>query len=68
MAVVEKIITVTLKVKADNPVRMKDKISLLEKISNLPGADQERILKICENPKALKGLSENWVMLEGMIL
>jgi hypothetical protein len=64
----EKTITVTLKVKADNPVRMKDKVSLLERFSNLPGADQERILKICDNPKALKGLAENWAMLESMIL
>lgn len=62
----EKIISVQVKVSADTMVSLKAKENLLTRISNLPKADQERIIKICENPKALQGLAQHWDMLQGM--
>ena len=59
-------ITVKIIVDADTPVRLKDKEEILKRISNLPKEDQQRIITICENPKALKALADNWPMLQGM--
>lgn len=59
-------ITVKLKVDADTPFRLKDKETLLKQISNLKAEDQNRIIAICKNPKALKGLADNWEMLQSM--
>lgn len=59
-------ITVVVKVPADVPARAKDKIEMLERFSNLEAEDQQRLTKIMSNPKALKGLADNWVMLEQM--
>lgn len=61
-----KIITVQVKVDDSDLSRPKDKEKVLTAISNLPQADQQRIIAICENPKALKGLSDNWAMLQSM--
>ena len=61
-----KIVNVAVKVDADTMVSVKSKETLLKRISDLPQADQERIIKICENPKALQGLAENWQFLQGM--
>lgn len=61
-----KVVVVNVKVDASTMVSLKAKESLLQRISELPQADQERIIKICENPKALKGLAENWQMLQSM--
>ena len=47
-------------------VSLKAKENLLQRISDLPKADQERILKICDNQKALKGLADNWQFLQSM--
>lgn len=58
-----KIITVNVKVDADTMVSLKSKENLLKRISDLPQSDQERIIEICENPKALQGLADNWPML-----
>lgn len=61
-----KIINVTIKVDADTPVSLKNKENLLLKISNLATDDQQRILSICDNPKALKALKDKWFMLKTM--
>lgn len=63
-----KVINVTVKVSEGTMVSVIAKEKLLTRISNLQQADQERILKICENPKALKGLADNWSMLQSMFL
>lgn len=62
----EKIIEVKLKVDADTPHRLKDKENLLKSISDLEADDQQRLIEIARNPKALKGLKENWTLLKGM--
>lgn len=61
-----KIIKVELKVDADTPHRLKDKETLLKAISNLEAEDQQRIIDIAKNPKALAALKENWTLLKGM--
>lgn len=61
-----KTITVELKVDADTPARLVDKERLLTRISNLQADDQQRIIEICENPKALTALAKNWRMLKAM--
>lgn len=61
-------LTVVVKVEADTPTRLKDKEKMLTAFSNLPSEDQERLTKLMTNPKALKGLAENWSMLERMFL
>jgi len=61
-----KIIEVKIKVDADTPVSLKAKENLLLKISNLPQDDQQRILAICDNPKALKSLKDKWLLLKSM--
>ena len=66
MAQVEQDHTVIIRLKAATTFRMKDKVALLNNVSNLKAEDQERILKICNNPKALQGLAENWAMLQSM--
>lgn len=57
---------VTIKVHADTPFRVKDKIALLDNVSRLEIEDQQRILKICKNPKALQAIAFHWTMLESM--
>lgn len=57
---------VTIKVSADTPFRVKDKVKLLNTFSNIPMEDQERILAICNNPKALEKLAENWDFLQSL--
>lgn len=59
-------ITVTIKLDDNIPARAKTIEALLKRIHDLPQADQERIIAICENPKALKGLADNWQLLQGM--
>jgi hypothetical protein len=61
-----KVITVVFKVEADTLVRVKDKVNLLQRISALPQEDQQRIIALCENKNALKGLADNWAMLQSM--
>lgn len=61
-----KIIEVKIKVDAATPVRLKDKETLLKAFSSLPAEDQQRMTQLMSNPKALKGLAENWQMLEPM--
>jgi hypothetical protein len=61
-----KIIEVKIKVDADTPVSLKSKENLLLKISNLPADDQQRILSICDNPKALQALKDKWLFLKTM--
>jgi hypothetical protein len=62
----EKEITITLRVKADSPFSLKSKVELFEKISRLDREDQERILEICNSQKALKSLKDKWAMLKMM--
>lgn len=62
----EKEITLTIKIKADTPYRLKDKVTALETISRLDAEDMDRIVQICENKKALKALKEKWNMLKIM--
>lgn len=62
----EKIIEIKLKVDADTPHRLKDKENLMKAISNLEAEHQQRLIEIANNPKALKGLKENWTFLKGM--
>ena len=66
MAQVEQDHTVIIRLKAATPFRMKDKVALLNNVSNLKADDQERILKICNNPKALQGLATHWDTLQTM--
>ncbi len=61
-----KIITVQIKVDDSDLSRAKDKEKVLTAISDLPQADQQRIIAICENPKALKALADKWAMLKLM--
>lgn len=63
---VEKEIQITIRIKADTVFRLKDKVALLENVSRLNAEDQDRILQIINNPKALKGLEKNWNMLKVM--
>lgn len=62
----EREVTITIKIKADTVFRLKDKVTLLENLSRLSADDQNRILQITDNPKALKGLEKNWGMLKLM--
>ena len=59
-------ITVTVKVQSDDMSRAKDKMEILKRISDLPAEDQQRIIELCRSPKALKGLADNWDMLQTM--
>ncbi len=59
-------INFTLKLEADKPFRLKDKVQIIQSISELPSADQQRIIEICKNQKALKSISDNWEMLQTM--
>ena len=59
-------VMVNVKVEADTPFRMKDKLQLLKSISELQAEDQHRIIEICKNPKALKAISEHWETLQPM--
>jgi len=60
-------ITVVLKLDADTPYRLKDKEKMLKTISDLPADDQQRILELASNPKALDKLKSNWQMLKSFI-
>ena len=62
----EKEVQITIRIKADTVFRLKDKLTLLDTLSRLGAEDQERILSIANNPKALKGLEKNWNMLKAM--
>ncbi|HEX8269767.1 MAG TPA: hypothetical protein VF581_07735 [Flavobacterium sp.] len=62
----DKVITVKLHIDADTPFRLKDKEALLKRISNLAADDQQRIIQICDSPKALQSLAENWQMLQSL--
>lgn len=57
-------IIVKIKVDDNDLSRAKDKEILLTEISNLPQADQQRIIAICQSPKALKSIANNWAMLK----
>lgn len=59
-------IIVKIKVDDNDLSRAKDKEILLTEISNLPQADQQRIIAICQNPKALKTLADKWLFLKSM--
>lgn len=59
-------IVVTVKIEASTPARAKDKAKLMQAISDLPAEHQQRIIALATNPKALKGLADNWTMLEPM--
>lgn len=63
---VEKEIQITIRIKAETVFRLKDKVTLLDTFSRLGADDQNRILQIIDNPKALKGLEKNWTMLKLM--
>lgn len=60
-------INVTLKISADTPFRLKDKVKLFEQISKLEQKDQEILLELAQNPKALKGIRDNKTMLLSML-
>jgi hypothetical protein len=62
----EKEITITLKIKGDTPFRLKDKVNMFEKFSRLGAEDQQRMTEIMDSKNALKGLAENWKMLQQM--
>lgn len=59
-------IQVTIKVSAETLVRLKDKETLLKAVSDLPTDDQNRILQLATNKKALASLKENWGMLQSL--
>jgi hypothetical protein len=59
-------ITVTVKVKSDTIVRISKVEQMAKLFFELPVSDQERLTKIINNPKALKGLEDNWNILESM--
>lgn len=61
-----KTIQVQITVKADTVVRMADKEKMFTAFSNLPPEDQNRMTEIMKNPKALKSLAANWLMLKAM--
>lgn len=58
---------VTVKVEADTPARLKDKVAMINAFSNLPADDQQRMTKIMSNPEALKLIADNEQMLESML-
>ena len=59
-------IQVSVKVKDTDTYRLKDKVAMIEAFSKLPIEDQQRMTKIMNNPKALKGIEENEQMLIDM--
>ena len=61
-----KTIQVKITVKADTVVRMAEKEKMLTAFSELNAEDQKRLTEIMKNPKALKGLADNWLMLKAM--
>lgn len=62
----QKDITVTIKVEAPNAIGIINKEKFAEAWSNLKADDQKRIFEIMKNQNALKGLKENWGLLQGM--
>lgn len=50
-----------------NSFQINEQKKALQKIVSLPAADRNRLLEIANNPKALKGLEENWSFLSSMI-
>lgn len=63
-----KTLEVTLKfdAHADNAIVQKTQEKFVAGFSKMKPADQRRVLKIMENPKYLKGLADNEVLLEEM--
>lgn len=60
-------IQITIKVHADTVVRLAKKEALLKSFSDLPAHEQDILTQIMNNPKALKGLVDNWEALKKMI-
>lgn len=61
-------ITVTVNVPADVPVRTKDVEKKVQAIASLPYEHLCRLAELAGNEKALKGLKEHWVPLQGMFI
>lgn len=57
---------ITIKIKATSPIDLKTKIDNLQTISRLDMDDQNRMIEIGKNPKALTALKDNWAFLKGM--
>lgn len=51
---------------ADNAIVQRTQGKFVAAFSAMKAADQRRVLKIMENPKYLKGLADNEVLLEEM--
>ena len=58
--------TITIEAEVSGPVEKLAVTKSLKKLASLKADDRNRIATILENPKALKGLKDNWNLLESM--
>lgn len=65
---IEKDIQITFRVKASDVFRLKDKVEMFEAFSRLDAENQKNMTEIMKNPKALKAIADNKVMLQSLFL